>query len=61
MLFLKALVLNVRIGTKIAAASAIGVFLVAAIIVSQFTGDSAVHTAKRGADRENARGGSPTV
>jgi methyl-accepting chemotaxis protein len=52
MLFLKALVLNVRIGTKIAAASAIGVFLVAAIIISQFTGDAAVHTAKRSADRE---------
>jgi methyl-accepting chemotaxis protein len=52
MLFLQALVLDVRIGTKIVAASVIGVLLVAAIIVSQFMGDAAVHAAKRSADRE---------
>jgi methyl-accepting chemotaxis protein len=52
MSFLKMLVLDVRIGTKISAASVIGVLLVAAIIVSQFMGDSAVNTAKRSTDRE---------
>ncbi len=52
MSFLKMLVLDVRIGTKIAAASVIGVLLVAAIIVSQFTGDAAINAAKRSTDRE---------
>ncbi len=54
MSFLRKIALDVRISTKIATASVVGVLLVASIVVSQFTGDAAVKVAKSGADREQA-------